>query len=96
MRVLSQGHNDWLLDNVVSIKDLFSYLVIYFILNNVTHSGIAQVIVDFATGLNTVHNRHVNVKQDHIVVTFRRLLNFLQSLQAIDCRVYLSKILLQY
>ena len=92
--VLGERHKDWLFFYMVGIKDFFSKLVIDCDLNDVRHCiNVAKVIADFGTGLNTVHNRHVEVKEDHVIVTFRRPLNFLQSLQAIDCLVYHCEIL---
>ena len=48
-------------------------------------------MLDLITCFNSIHDWHVDVENDCVVVVFTLHLNHLQSFEAVDCFVYLGE-----
>ena len=62
------------------------------ILKEIADRRCTPMISDFFTGFNSSHNRHVDVKENYIVVIRWQTLDLLQDCKSVDCLVNLSKI----
>jgi len=55
----------------------------------------APVISNFLTSFYSSHYRHIDVKENYIIVIRRQRLNLLQYGKSVDCLVNFCKIILQ-